>query len=61
MKKEFEIGQRVKWKVGGFDLWGLFIEMIDDTKSSVKCISRNGERHIQTVEVLTELLENYPE
>ena len=56
MEEEFEIGQLVKWQIGPFRLWGIFVDKINDETSEVKCVSKNGRRHIQTVKVLTKLL-----
>jgi hypothetical protein len=57
MEKEFEIGQKVKWCIGKLRLRGLYIDKIDDNTSSVKCYSRNEQRYICTVKVMTNLLE----
>lgn len=54
--EEFEIGQLVKWEINCFKLWGIFVEKKDEETSEVKCLSKNGRRHIQTVNVLTKLL-----
>jgi len=58
---EFEIGQKVKWYIGKIYLCGLYLDKIDELYSEIKCYERSGERYVQTVNVLTELLELIPE
>jgi uncharacterized protein YjhX (UPF0386 family) len=53
---DFEIGQKVEWKIGTFICRGIYFDKIDDKLSSVKCYERDGEKFICTVEVITELL-----
>lgn len=58
---KFEIGQKVKWYIGKMYLCGLYLDEIDEQFSEVKIYERSGKRYIQTVKVLTELLELIPE
>jgi hypothetical protein len=65
--KEFEIGERVTWKIGTFVCFGAFLEKINDEFSKVQCRERKEEsaawsrRYICEVKVLNSLLESAPE
>lgn len=66
MEEQFEIGQKVKWTIGSQIIKGIFIEEKEDGSglSSVRCYGRSWidhpdyiEKSVQTVDVLTSLLE----
>lgn len=64
--REFEIGERVTWKIGTFVCFGAFLEKINDEFSKVQCRERKEEsalysqRYICKVEVLNSILKLAP-
>jgi hypothetical protein len=62
--KEFEIGEKVTWKIGTFICFGVFMEKLSDESSKVQCWARKEEfalwarKHICVVEVSNTILES---